>query len=107
MRMNMGQAFLAPMDPEEHMELERNYGVPPPGYLAPMQNAGIIRRPGERLPARNMFRRAAALGLATGNPLAAGVGAAGLVANHAWGNNQQGPMGPPQLRLPKGKKKEQ
>ena len=107
--MNMGQFGYAPVGPEEHEELERNYGIPPPSYLGPLQNLGLVRRPGERLGGRNMFRRASGVALGTGvisgNPVAAGAGALGLVANHAWGNNHQGPMGPSQLRQPAKQKK--
>lgn len=96
---NMGQFLYAPVGAEEYEELER-LGAPPPGYLGPLQNAGIVRRAGEQLPLRNMARRAAGVGLLAGQPIAA----AALVADHAWGNDHQGPMGPSQLRVGKQKK---
>ena len=96
---NMGQAAWARFPPEEWAELAE-HGAPPPEYLEPLQNAGIVRRAGQELPARHMFRRAAGLAAAAGQP----IGFAGLAADYAWGDDHEGAMGPPQLRLGRPKK---
>ena len=93
---NMGQVAWARFPPEEWAELAE-HGVQPPGYLEPLQNAGIVRRAGQPLAPRNVFRRAAGVAAAAGQP----IGFAGLAADYAWGPDHEDAMGPPQLRLRK------
>jgi hypothetical protein len=96
---NMGQVAWARFPPEEWAELAE-HGVQPPEYLEPLQRAGIVRRAGEPLAPRNMFRRAAGVAAAAGQP----IGFAGLAADYAWGPDNEDAMGPPQLRLGRPKK---